>query len=104
MTNDQHEKIELLDKLFGALSLSQLKEFTESEQIVAVLKGTNNNPGILKKIVQDNDIHMMDIMQMKSEIMVLRSDLNSLIKLVLKPYDYNSANDAQVLKSKAGVY
>lgn len=104
MTSDQIEKVELLDRLFGAFSVSQLKEFTETEEVVAILKGNNSNPNILKRLVQEHDNQMMEIMNMKSEVMILRSDFNTLVKLVLKPYDYNAANDAQTLKSKAGIY
>lgn len=104
LTNEQTEKIDLLDKLFGAISLEQLREFAESEQVVAILKGTNNNPNILKRLIQEHDIQMMDIMTMKADISVLKSDLSTLVRLVLKPYDYNSLGEAATLKSKAGVY
>ncbi len=104
MTNEQIEKIDLLDRLFGAFNIEQLKEITETEQVVAILKGTNNNPGILKRLIQEHDILHIDTMNLKSETAVLRSDIQTLAKLVLKPYDYNSANDAQTLKSKYSIF
>lgn len=104
MTEDQLEKVDLLDRLFSAFSTEQLKEITETEQVVAILKGTNDNPGILRRLIQEHDMQQMDIMNAKSELMMLRVDFNMLTKLVLKPYDYNALNDAQTLKSKAGIY
>ncbi len=104
MTDAQLQKIDLLDRLFGAFSVEQLKEITETEQVVAILKGTNHNPGILKGLLQEHNVQMMDIMNLKSELQVLRYDFSILIKLVLKPYDYNSSADAQSLKSKFGIY
>jgi len=101
---NQLEKIDLIDKLFGALSIDQLREISESEQIIAILKGTGQNTGILSRLIQEHDTYAMDMMNLKSEMMVLRGDLSLLTKLVLKPYDYNSANDAQTLKSRAGIY
>ena len=105
MTNEQISKIELLDKLFGALSVDQLKEYTESEQVVAILKGTNNNPGMLKRLIQEHDIQMMDIVTMKADIASLKSDLRSLIGVlhtdVFTPrYNQDFIN----LKSKHQVY
>jgi hypothetical protein len=105
MTNEQLLKIELLDKLFGALSVDQLREFTESEQVVSILKGTNNNPEMLKRLIQEHDVQMMDIMTMKSDIASLKSDLQSLLRVlhadVFTPR-YNQ--DFSNLKSKHQVY
>jgi hypothetical protein len=104
MTNEQLEKIKLLDALFGALSLDQLKQFTESEQIIAILKGTNQNPEIFKRLIQEHDNQMMTVMQLQGDISTLRYDVQQLVRIVLKPYDSMSVSDAQTLKSKFSVY
>ena len=104
MTNEQHEKIKVLDQLFGAMDLEQLKEFTSSEKVVAILKGTNQNPEILKNLLQEHSEYMMKISSLQADLMTLRSDIQVLIKLVLKPYDYSSQGDANMLKSKYAIY
>jgi len=105
ISHEQLEKINLLDKLFGALGVEQLKEFVESEQVVARLKGNEENPQLLLKIVHEHDIMMLDLMNAKSEIATLKSDFQSLIKVlhadVFTPR-YNQ--DFNNLKSKHGVY
>lgn len=105
LSHEQLEKINLLDKLFGAMSVDQLKEFTESEQIVAKLKGTQDNPQILLNIIHEYDTMKIDLMTAKSDITVLKTDFQSLIRIlhtdVFSPR-YN--NDFNNLKNKHGVY
>lgn len=104
MTAEQLEKIDLLDALFGAFSIEQLKQITETEEVVAKLKGKNDNPGILRRLVQEHDIMHMDLMIVKGDVQVLRSDMQTMVNLMFKPYEYNSAATASDLKSRYGVY
>lgn len=104
ITIEQTEKIRLLDRLLGALSIEQIRQLSESEEIIAKLKGTNDNIGILQQLVSDSNTHAMELMNLRNELYTMKSDLQSLIKLTLKPYEYNSANDAQSLKSKYSIY
>jgi hypothetical protein len=105
MTPDQLEKINLLDTIFGALSVTQLREFAESEKIVAKLKGTDQNPQMLCRLVQEHDVMMLDLMNTKNDLAALRIDFQNLIKVlhadVFTPR-YNQ--DFNTLKSKHGVY
>jgi hypothetical protein len=105
LSHEQLEKINLLDKLFGAMCVEQLKEFTESEQIVAKLKGLQDNPKILLNLVHEYDAMKLDLMTAKTNISELKSDFQSLLRVlhseVFSPrynMDFNS------LKNKYGVY
>lgn len=104
MTDDQHKKIDLLDSIFSALTVEQLKEIAESEQVVAKLKGTSLDPGLLRKLIQDQEHYSVELMKLDSEIQALKYNLQTLTKLMLKPYDYSSQLDAQNLKSNMGIY
>jgi hypothetical protein len=108
MTDDMLQKISLLDRFFGAMSVEQLTEFTESEQIVARLKGTDQNPGLLAKLVKENEQHSTDLIKMNSEITVLKSDLQYLIRSVntlsLASIQMPYSQDLQSLKSKYNIY
>ena len=109
MTNDMHAKIDLLDKLFGAMSSEQLKEFTESEQVVSRLRGDEANPGILRNLVSDNQMRAMEIQSLKSEIWQLKEDLKTLLKAVNQLYSPpvhapSYSYEMQNLKSKYSVY
>jgi hypothetical protein len=104
MTNEQLEKIDLLDKLFGAISIEQLRQFTESEQVVAILKGTNHNSGLLRRLVQEHDILAMEVLNMKADLVVFKYDFQNIIKAIDKPYDSINISNFQVLKNKHGIY
>lgn len=104
MTTEQLEKIDLLDRLFGAMSIEQLREFTESEQVMANLKGTNQNPGILRKIVQENEIMMSDLNIAKSDILTLRTDIRVLVNLTIRPYEQFSIAEFNSLKLRHNAY
>lgn len=101
ITDEQYIKIDLVDKLLGALSVDQLREFTESEQIVAVLKGTANNSGLLRGLIQENAMHSMELMTLRNEVMVNKEDFKVLLRALnntLFAPAYNS--EFQNLKSK----
>jgi hypothetical protein len=104
LTSEQIEKVRLLDKMFDSLGIEQLRELSESEQIVARLKGTQENSNVLTKLINDNIQHSADLMNLRSELYTLKSDFQVLTKLMLKPFEYNAINDAQSLKSKYGIY
>lgn len=105
LSHEQLEKINLLDKLFGAMSVDQLKEFTESEQIVAKLKGSQDNPQILLNLVHEYDTMKLDLMTARGDITTLKADFQALLRVlhsdVFTPM-YNM--DFQNLKNKYGVY
>jgi len=104
LSYEQIEKVQLLDSLFNSLTIEQLKEITESDRIVAILKGRNEKSPFIQKLINEHDILAIEISSLKSEIAILRNDLHVLIKLVLKPNDYNSHSDASALKGKYNVY
>lgn len=104
MTNEQLEKIDLLDKLFGAFSVDQLREITHTEQVVAILKGDNQNPGLLKRLVQESDMTRLELQMAKSEILTLRTDLQTIIRVMVKPYDSYAVSEFSNLKSRNNVY
>lgn len=105
ISSDHLEKINLLDKLLGAIGVEQLREFTESEEVVAKLKGKDDNPQILLKLIREHDILMLDLMNTKNEVMALKADFQALLRVlhtdVFTPR-YNQ--DFNNLKSKHQVY
>jgi len=104
ITDEQFQKITLLDKLFGSVSVDQLKEFLESEQIVARLKGIEDNPHILLNLVHDRDILMADNSQNKNDIVELKHDVKELVKALNQLYSIPYNSELQNLKSRHGVY
>lgn len=83
MTNDQLEKIDLLDTLFGSLSVAQLRELTEQECVVSKLRGDNLNPGLLRALIQENEIRNSEIMSLNNDLNTIKYNLHLLTKLVL---------------------
>lgn len=106
VTDEQFQKIVLIDKIFGAVSIEALREFSESEQVVARLKGNEDNPQLLLSLIHERDVLATDNAQNKNDIQSLKSDVKDLIKAVgilfsqVPPY----SNELSVLKSKHGVY
>lgn len=107
MTNEILEKIQLLDKFLGSVSVEQLKEYTTSEQVAARLAGTEENPELLMKLVKENELHSLDSMNLRNELMGLRGDMQTLLRAlnqsVFAPSpQYNL--EFISLKSKHGIY
>jgi len=101
---NEQEKIELLDMLFNAASIEQLKELTESEKVVSILSGKYERTNILSRLVNEHNFQNLEATSLRQEIDMLKHDLQILIKLILKPNDYSSHSDATALKSKYHVY
>lgn len=100
---DDYEKIRLLDILFNTIDVQTLKSYTESEEVVAKLKGIPTGPGILNELVSTQTMLHVDSMNMRAEITILKADLGTLIKCLNSSiYGYNQ--DFQNLKQKHNVY
>lgn len=104
LSNEQSEKINLLDALFGAFGIEQLKEIAETEQVVAILKGDNNNSGILKKLVQEHITLSIEVSALKTDVLSLRNDMQTLVKIMNKPFESHHMSEFNSLKSKHNVY
>lgn len=103
MSNDQILKIELLDKLFGSVDVTTLQEFVESERVVAKLKGTEQNPELFMRLVRDQDVQSLEIMNLKSEIAALKGDFQTLLK-ALNMTVFSYSTEMNNLKQKHNVY
>jgi Mg-chelatase subunit ChlI len=103
MSNEQLMKIELLDRLFGSVDLATLTAFVESEQVVAKLKGVEQNPEIFMRLIRDQDVQSLDIMNLKNELASLKGDFSSLLK-ALNMTVFSYSQEMQNLKQKHNVY
>jgi hypothetical protein len=105
LSHEQLEKINLLDKLFASMGVDQLRQITESEQIVSRLKGTADNPQIILNLVHEYDTMKLDLMSAKADLVGLKSDFQALLKVlhadVFTPRYNMEFNN---LKNKHGVY
>lgn len=100
----QKEKIAYLDTIIDKMTIEQLKVLTEADQIVSVLAGTTQPVGALTQLMDENYKMATEIMNLQSQLYTLKSDVSTLVKLVTKPFEYNSASDAQSLKGRHNVY
>lgn len=105
LTSDQVAKIEVLDKLLSSIDLDQLKQLSESEQVVAKLKGTQSDSNILINLIREHDTMCVDLIDTKNQLNALRTDFQVLIRVlqadVFSP-KYNQ--DFNTIKSKYGIY
>lgn len=104
LTDEQHLKIELLDTLFNSLNSEQLKQLTESEQIVSKLKGNYESIGILKSLITDYGALNSKISAMESTVFTVQNDIGVLIKAINKPHDGFSRQEFDYLKNKYSVF
>lgn len=105
LTNEELEKLGLLDRLFSTLSVEQLKELIERQEIIEKLKGTNQNPVIFTRLFQEHNTCASDLITLQNEVFNLKSDLHVLIRAInsvvfTAPY----SQDFHALKNKHGIY
>lgn len=104
ITDEQFKKIVLLDKLFGAVGVEQLRDFVESEQIVSRLSGTNDNPQLLLTLIHERDLLAADNAQNKQDIISLKNDVKSLVSSLAQLYVTPYSSELNDLKNKHGIY
>lgn len=104
LTNDEIEKIRLLDKLLSSLSHGDWENLVEAQLVIDKLRGLSGQSPILENIVMDHQRLSTELLETQSELNSLRYDVQILSKLILKPHDYDSPSIAQNLKSKYGIY
>lgn len=103
MSSEQIEKIVLMDKLFGSVDVETLRGFVESEQVIAKLKGTNQNPEIFIRLIREHDMMQVEVMSSRNELLSLKSDFQALLK-VLNQTVFSYSSDLNNLKQKHNVY
>lgn len=100
------QKLELLGAMFERLPYDDLKQMVEADEIVSRLKGGPAiSDNILTRLYNEHNSNYTDLLALRSEVMTLRGDLQTLIKAVndrvfMAPYDANF----QALKGRYGVY
>jgi hypothetical protein len=99
-TEEEDIKLELIDKLFAACSLDDLRELAEREAIVSRLRGTQTNIHRFSNLINEHTAAQTEIVLLRNEITVLKEDM----RLVIKIISGMNNTDLMHLKSKYNVY
>jgi hypothetical protein len=109
MTNDDIEKIKLVDQVFRSLSLDEIKSILSADLIVDKLKGTENSTGPILSAIQNLSMLQVEIIALRSDHIQLKEDFKSALKVmqtlsipIMPATPYSS--ELQTLKSKYSVY
>ena len=107
MTNDDFEKVKLVDQVFRSLSLDEIKSILSADLIVDKLKGTENTTGPILSALQSISMLQVEIITLRNDHTMLKEDFKTALKvmqtLAMPPMPQYSS-DLQNLKSKYGVY
>lgn len=99
------EKIKLIDTMFNALSLEEVKEICGADTIVAKLKGVPDRDGPLAQAAKELQTARADIEMIRSEYFTLKNDFQALLRCLNKGMgDAMSVSDFNNLKQRHGVY
>ncbi len=87
-SNDQMERIKLIDKFYSLIPAEDLKEAAEKEEVILRLKGQNHqSPGILLSIsgelnMIDSRIQQLEMknQQLESTITAIKTDMQALLR------------------------
>lgn len=98
------EKIEVIDRLINAFSREELLNITEREEVVSKLQGKDLQTRPLTDFILEHNKLRADYTTLQGEVFSLRNDIRQVVAILIKPYDYQSTNDINSLKSRFGVY
>jgi hypothetical protein len=95
LTYEQLTKIDILDKFLSNIDENYLKQLTESEQIISILKGTNGeSTSVLRQLIDEHQAVCLKVEELQHDFQLLLKVLNH---TTMSP-------DFQSLKYKHGVY
>lgn len=105
VTNEQLEKIKLLDVLLDSMSLEDLKKMSEASIVMSKLKGTNQSTDTIGRLITEHNSMYSDLKSLSIQLAVVQNDFQSLLRslnqtVFTAPFngEFNS------LKSKYGTY
>ena len=109
MTNNDLEKVKLVDQVFRSLSLEEIKSILSADLIVDKLKGTEHGTGPILSAQQSLSMLQVEIITLRNAHDELKRDFMQALKAIqtlttpmlpIAPY----SQELQTLKSKYGVY
>jgi hypothetical protein len=106
MTNDDIEKIKLVDQVLSSLSLDEIKSMLSADLIVDKLKGNQNSTGMILSALQSLAMLQVEIMTLRTDHIQLKEDFKAALKvthqmrMAMTPY----STEFETLKSKYSVY
>lgn len=107
LTDADKEKLALLDDIFRTVPVDVIRRLSEADRIVEVLKdgGAAKPNGVIVQMVEENNRLNVQLVQMQSDVMMLRANLQTITRIMARPqYDYQNSSDFVSLKNSLGVY
>ncbi len=97
-------KLEILDKILSSIDIESLKQFSESEEIVAKLKGSNAEVHTIMSIIEQHNRMTVELSSLRNDLQMLKSDFQNLLQVVVKPYESHIPSTVTNLKNRYYVY
>lgn len=106
LSYENTRKLEYLSILFESMPVEELQKLAEGDAVVNKLKGGANASNVIGQLLNEHNSTMIDVINLRSEIMGLRNDIQVLVKAMsdklYSPPTYDS--NFQILKSRYNVY
>jgi Mg-chelatase subunit ChlI len=104
VTTDIDEKIKLLDRFITSISVSEVKELVEKQEVVARLAGKDTGGmSPIMTLLNENNYLRSEVMNLRTDLNNVRTDFQALLK-VLNQTMYAHNQDFYNLKQKHNVY
>ena len=107
MTNDDLEKVKLVDQVFRSLSLEEIKSILSADLIVDKLKGTENGTGPILSALQSLSMLQVEILTLRADHTMMKEDFKTALKVMQtlsQPTIPQFSSELQNLKSKYNIY
>ena len=107
MTNDDLEKVKLVDQVFRSLSLEEIKSILSADLIVDKLKGTEHGTGPILSALQSLSMLQVEILTLRADHTMMKEDFKTALKVMQtlsQPTIPQFSSELQNLKSKYNIY
>lgn len=108
-TQEQQDKIALLDDIVSLLSVEEIKEIFSKELVFDKLKGQpHKQSGIFKLLLDDNRHLENEVYALNAKIYALDTDVKDLIRIlhrtIFNAQEYSAQSTFLNLKAKHNIY
>ena len=107
MTNDDLEKVKLIDQVFRSLSVEEIKSILSADLVVDKLKGTENGTGPILSALQSLSMLQVEILTLRADHTMMKEDFKTALKVMQtlsQPTIPQFSSELQNLKSKYNIY
>lgn len=104
MTEDDAERIRLIDRILAHTSLETLRKMADETEVIARLENGPSQTRIIGGLLDEEINHRTDITTLQIDVKTLMKNVEDIITLLAKPYNPDAYITIENLKNSRNIF